>query len=127
MLTKTCYRTLDRPLLILGLEPGDLALTVLLALLIFIFVSQILGIAAGLGLGFGLRRAKRGRPPAFLYYLAYRSGLLRILPAAFRAPHLVRPPFPWEPKVIHLSPFEGQADHDRTETRFYGGRRGPFA
>ncbi len=122
---RPCFRTLDRPLLILGLEPGDLALTVLAALVIFIFASQILGIALGLGLAYGLRRVKRGRPPAYLYYLAYHFGFLRLLPAALRAPHLVQPPFPWEACVIHLSPFQRESGADAA-TRFYGGRHAPF-
>jgi hypothetical protein len=119
MFEKPCYRTLDRPLSILGLEPGDLVITVLVALIVFAGVSQILGIGLGLGLGFGLKRLKRGQPPGHLFYLAYRFGIVRFLPTGPPALHLVRPPLPWESPTAHFSAFEGDRDHERPEIRFY--------
>jgi hypothetical protein len=119
---KPCWRTLDRPLSILGLEPSDLVLAVLAALSVFVAFSQILGIAIGLGLGLGLKRLKRGQPPGHLFYLAYRLGIVRFLPKALLPPHLVRPPLPWEPTTVHFSAFEGDRDDERSEIRFYRGR-----
>jgi len=119
MFAKACYRTLDRPLTILGVEPGDLVLVVLAALVVFLFVGQIAGILLGAALGALFRRVRRGKPPGYLFEVAYRHGLLRFLPSAFLVPHLVRPPLPWGEPVIRLSAFEGDIDHERPEIRFH--------
>ena len=119
MFSKPCYRTLDRPLSILGLDPGDLVIVVLSAIAVFVFVGHVTGIALGLGMGLGLRKLKRNRPPGHLYYLAYRHGILRLLPSAFRVAHLVMPPLPWQRPVVRYSPFSGDSEHDRPEYRFF--------
>lgn len=123
MFSKTCFRTLDRPLTVMGLEPGELVLVVLASLVTFLLIGQITGVVLGLALGLGLRQLKAGRPPGFLYYLAYRYGLLRLAPASFRVRHLVAPPWPWQSSVIHMSALEGEVDHERSEVHFYRGRR----
>ena len=87
---KACPRTLDRPIMIFGLEPEDLVLVGLIAGIILFVVDAIPAVVTGAGLWVGLPRIKAGKPPGYVFELMYRSGLLRWVPAFLKAPHLLR-------------------------------------
>ena len=116
---RRCYRSLDKPITIWGLEPEELFVLVLGAGAVMLLVDPVPGAILGLVLAFGLRRIKRGKPPGYLFELVYRTGALRLLPSLFRAPRIVAPPLPWNPRTIRLSAFLGPEEGERAELRFY--------
>ena len=87
---RSCPRTLDRPIMIFGLEPEDLVLVGLVAGIILFTIDAIPAVLTGGVLWIGLSRIKAGKPPGYVYELLYRSGLLRWAPSFFKVPHLVR-------------------------------------
>ena len=88
---KPCARTLDRPIVIFGLEPEELVLIGLVSGAILFLVDPVPAVIAGGTLWAGLSRIKAGKPPGHLFELLHRSGLLRWAPGFLRAPHLLRP------------------------------------
>ena len=101
---KTCPRTLDRPIMIFGLEPEDLVLVGLVSGAILFAVDAIPAVLAGALLWVGLSRIKAGKPPGHVYELLYRSGLLRWSPSFMKVPHLI-------PRgMAHLDAFPGGND-----------------
>jgi type IV secretory pathway TrbD component len=101
---KSCPRTLDRPIMIFGLEPEDLVLVGLVSGLILFAIDAIPAVLTGAVLWIGLSRLKAGKPPGYVFELMYRSGLLRWAPSFLKAPHLVRR------GVKHLDAFAGGDD-----------------
>ncbi len=87
---KSCPRTLDRPIMIFGLEPEDLVMVGLVAGLILFVIDAIPAVLTGTVLWVGLSRIKAGKPPGHVYELLYRSGLLRWAPSFLKVPHLIR-------------------------------------
>lgn len=87
---KACPRTLDRPIVIFGLEPEELVFVGLISGAILFVIDAIPAVLAGAILWVGLSRLKAGKSAGHLYELAYRSGLLRWAPSFLRVPHLVR-------------------------------------
>src|SRR5262245_41428417 len=87
---KSCPRTLDRPIVIFGLEPEDLVLVGLVSGVILFAIDAIPAVLAGAVLWIGLSRVKAGKPPGYVYELFYRSGFLRWAPSFFKVPHLIR-------------------------------------
>jgi len=87
---KTCPRTLDRPIMIFGLEPEDLVLVGLIAGIILFVIDAVPAVMTGAALWIGLSRLKAGKPPGHVYELLYRSGLLRWAPSFLKVPHLIR-------------------------------------
>src|SRR5262245_28876947 len=73
---RPCPRTLDRPILIFGLEPEDLVAVGLVGGGLLFVVDPLIAVGAGFGLWILLLKLKAGRPPGYLFYLAYRCGLL---------------------------------------------------
>lgn len=102
---KSCPRTLDRPIMIFGLEPEDLVMVGLVAGIILFTVDAIPAVLTGAAIWIGLSRVKAGRPSGYVYELLYRSGLLRWAPSFFKVPHLIRR------DVKHLDAFPG-GEHD---------------
>jgi type IV secretory pathway TrbD component len=88
---KPCAKTLDRPIVVFGLEPEELVLVGLVAGAILFLVDPVPAVGAGGALWLGLSRVKAGKPPGHLFELLHRSGLLRWAPDFFRAPQLLRP------------------------------------
>lgn len=86
---KTCPRTLDRPIIIFGLEPEDLVLVGLVSGIILFVVDAIPAVLTGAVMWIGLSRVKAGKPPGHAYELLYRSGLLRWAPSFLKVPHLL--------------------------------------
>lgn len=117
MYRKPCARTLDRPILIFGLEPEDLLLVGGVSGAILFAWDAFPAVGAGAFLWIGLSRVKAGRPPGFLFTLLYRTGVLRFLPLP--VPHLVRPPLPGARQRIRLSPFPG---NDELEKSYWIGK-----
>ena len=87
---KTCPRTLDRPIVLFGLEPEELVAVGLIAGAILFLIDAVPAVVTGGALWLGLSKAKAGKPPGHLYELLYRSGLLRWAPSFLRVPHLLR-------------------------------------
>ncbi len=101
---RPCARTLDRPIVVFGLEPEDLVIVGLVAIGLLFVADGFVGVGAGLGLWIALVRLKAGKPPGCLVELAHRVGVLDRLPASWRPPHVV-------PRhVTELSPFCGEED-----------------
>jgi type IV secretory pathway TrbD component len=111
---KGCPRTLDRPIVLFGLEPEELVAVGLLAGLILFAVDPVPAVGVGAVLWVGLARLKAGRPPGYLYEQAYRTGLLHRAPEFLRVPHLI-------PRgVRYLDPFPGI--DDESARRYWGDR-----
>lgn len=81
--SRPCLRTLDEAVELLGLEPEDWMLLMVVGACTFI-LNGIIAIALIVGGFLVLRALKRGQPPGYLFYLAYRAGLTRLLPRALR-------------------------------------------
>jgi type IV secretory pathway TrbD component len=111
---KACARTLDRPIVVFGLEPEELVLVGLAAGAILFLVDAVPAVLVGGGLWLGLARIKAGKPPGHLFELAYRSGLAAWGGALLRVPHVL-------PRRIRtLDAFPGGDDAIERE---YGGDR----
>lgn len=115
--TRPCPRTLDAPITILGVEPGEFVLTGAAAAVVMFLVDPVPAVALGVGTAFLLHRLKAGKPPGHLFLLLYRCALIRLLPASLRVPHLLPPPPPWRRARIRLSPVSSDVP-DRV-VRFY--------
>ncbi|MBI2930234.1 MAG: hypothetical protein HYY16_01165 [Planctomycetes bacterium] len=111
-----CPRTLDRPILVFGLEPEDLVWIGLGAGALLFLTDPLLAVGAGLGAWVLLLRLKAGKPPGYLFTLAFRGGVLRLLPLWLRPPHLLPPG-----RGLRLTPFEG--DDDACTNGWWGQRR----
>jgi hypothetical protein len=86
-----CPKHLDEPILILGLEPEDYSLVIVVLIVSSLFLSALLSFAGALGAALAFWRLKRGRPPGFLIHALHR---LEILPI----PGVLRPrPTPYAP------------------------------
>lgn len=101
---KACPRTLDRPIVIFGLEPEELVLVGLVSGAVLFLVDAVPAVLGGAALWAGLSRLKAGRPPGHLYELFHRSGLLRWAPSFLKVPHLL------PPGLRHLDAFPGGND-----------------
>jgi hypothetical protein len=121
---RECYRTLDKPILILGVEPDELIAVSVIGMAAWGLAGSVAGLAAWVGAYALLRRLKRGKAPGFLFYLAYRHGLIRAAPPV---PHLIRPPRRGRGSV-RLSAVSSPRDAEHPLVRYYhGGRHGSRA
>lgn len=114
-----CLRTLDRPILIFGLEPEDMIVTLAIAAILMFVADPIVGVIAGVVLWVALKKVKGGKSPGFLYALLYRCGILSITPSILRVPHLVRAPGPGPVRHVRLSGICGDADEESAQFRYY--------
>ncbi|MCI0356336.1 MAG: type IV conjugative transfer system protein TraL [Acidobacteria bacterium] len=87
-----CPKHLDEPVLILGLEPEDYGLVMLVLLLTSLMWSALLSFGLALLAGMACGRLKRGRPPGALIHALHRLEILP-LPGVLR----MQPPHyaPW--------------------------------
>ncbi len=111
---KSCPRTLDRPIVIFGLEPEDLVMVGLVSGVILFVIDAIPAVLAGALLWGGRSRIKAGKPPGYVYELMYRSGLLRWAPSFLKVPHLLRR------DLRHLDAFPG--GHDEAAADYWSDR-----
>jgi len=115
---RPCPRTLDRPIQVFGLEPEDLVGVGLVAIALLFLIDGIVAVGTGLGLWIALMRLKAGKPPGHLFALAYRRGLIDLLPPGWRAPQVL------PRSVTRLSPFTGEEDDDLARS-WWAHRRPP--
>ncbi len=115
---KPCARSLDRPIVVFGLEPEDLVAVGGIAIGLLFLSDGVIAVGTGLGLWGALVRLKAGKPAGHLYYLAHRAGLLDRLPPAWRAPQVL------PRRVARLSPFPGEDDDDLARD-WWSGRPAP--
>jgi hypothetical protein len=88
MIAARCYRTLDRPITVFGLEIEDLVLVIVAGGALLFAAGPFLGIGAALALFAAMHRLKAGRPPAYVYERLYRFGIVERCPF-LAVPHLV--------------------------------------
>ncbi len=105
---RPCPRTLDRPILVFGLEPEDLVWIGVGAGVLLFLVDPLIAVGAGVGGWVVLLRLKTGRPPGYLFYLAFRGGALRLLPPPCRPQSLLPP----GSRRLRLTPFEGDENDE---------------
>lgn len=86
---KPCPRTLDRPIVVFGLEPDELVLVGLAAGAILFAWDPVPAVLCGGGLWLALSRIKAGKPPGHLFELLYRTGVLARAPEWLRTSHLI--------------------------------------
>jgi hypothetical protein len=122
MITRPCLRNLDRPIVALwGLEPVDLLAT-LGAVGVLMVLSNIgIALAGGVLVCLALKALKAGKPRGYVFYLFYRSGILRWAPLSLRPPYLVIPPGPGS-RRLRFSAAPGPEDDRTPEAEYF--RRG---
>lgn len=111
---KACPRTLDRPIVLFGLEPEELVVVGLVSGAILFLIDAIPAVLAGAAMWMGLSRLKAGRPPGYLFEVAYRAGFLKWAQGLFGAPHLL------PPGTRYLDAFPG--GDDEAVRRYWGDR-----
>jgi hypothetical protein len=123
MYSKSCPRCLDRPIVFFGLEIEDLAAILSAACAIMVLVSPLLAVPVGMALFFAVRKLKQGKPPGYLFYLAYKLGLLGPVSGLMKVRHLIPIPFAYSGKrKIRLSPLSAAyLPADRKLIRGYWG------
>jgi hypothetical protein len=119
-MSRRCYRSLDKPFeVFLGLGPVELILIAVVALGLMTALSAPVGLFGGAAFGVLVRYFREGKPRGYLFYLAYRSGILGILPDGVRPPGLA-PAGPFaRGRVRRYSAVPGEADDESDESRHY--------
>lgn len=121
MVTRPCLRHLDKPIVAhWGLEPVDLFAIVAVVAIIMVVANIGIAVLGGLLACLGLKALKAGKPRGYVFYLFYRSGLLRLAPDALRPPYLVIPPSPGS-NHLSFSAAPGRGDDDTREARYFRG------
>ncbi len=72
---KKCARTIDRPLLLFGLEPEDVGILALASGSMIIFYDPFYAGTVFFGGWMVLRLAKQGKPQGYLTHLFYKHGV----------------------------------------------------
>jgi hypothetical protein len=122
MVTRPCLRNLDRPIVALwGLEPVDLFAVVGVVAVLMVLSNIGIALLGGLLACLGLKALKAGKPRGYVFYLFYRSGILRLSPESLRPPYLVIPPAPGS-RTLSFSAAPGPEDDLTEEARYF--RRG---
>lgn len=72
---RPCPRNIDKPLMIFGLEPEDIALLgICFGFLEFFFSAELSMVMTGAG-GFVLKQIKKGKPKGYIIHGLYRFGI----------------------------------------------------
>ncbi len=72
---KKCCRTIDRPLLLFGLEPEDVGILALISGFLIIFFDPFYAGTVFFGGWILLRIMKQGKPQGYLAHLFYKHGV----------------------------------------------------
>lgn len=96
---KKCARTIDRPLLLFGLEPEDVGLLALVSGSLIIFFDPFYAGTVFFGGWLVLRLAKQGKPQGYIAHLFYKHGV--------RIKGLIEPP-----KSVQRYSVFGGGDHN---------------
>lgn len=72
---RKCPRTIDKPLLLFGLEPEDVGILALAAGLLIMFFDTFYAGLVFFGGWMFLRLIKQGRPQGYITHLFYKHGL----------------------------------------------------
>jgi hypothetical protein len=72
---RKCLRTIDRPLLLFGLEPEDVGVLALLCGLMILFSDTFYAGIAFFGGWLFLRLIKQGKPQGYITHLFYKHGV----------------------------------------------------
>ena len=73
-MARKCPRTLDKPVLLFGLEPEDLGLLTLAVGTLSLFLGPMVPGVCGIAGWFVLARFKRGKPAGYLLHKMYSMG-----------------------------------------------------
>jgi hypothetical protein len=123
-MSRPCYRNLDRPFeVFLGLGPGELLLIAIVGLVLMTVWNAPAGLLGGAAFGAVVKHFREGKPRGYAFYLAYKSGLLGVLPDGLRPPGLLPAPGAFGPRRIRFSAVAGLADDEGPEARhFWSGK-----
>jgi len=72
---RKCLRTIDKPLLLFGLEPEDVGVLALLCGLMILFSDTFYAGIAFFGGWLFLRLIKQGKPQGYITHLLYKHGV----------------------------------------------------
>ncbi len=73
---KQCFRSLGKPIVILGLEIEELATILVFIGALSVIFNIIFALSCGIIAGIILKKSKKGRPPGFLkHFLYYHMGI----------------------------------------------------
>jgi len=124
MIARPCLRNLDKPIVALwGLEPVDLAGVLGGVAVLYLFTHIGVALVGGGIACLALKALKAGKPRGYVFYLFYRSGILRAAPEGLRPPYLVLPPGPAR-RSLTFSAAPGREDDRSAEGEYFrGGRR----
>lgn len=121
MVPRPCLRNLDNPIVTLwGLEPVDLFAVVAVVGVMMVLSNIGIGLVAGVLACLGLKALKAGKPRGYVFYLFYRSGLLRLAPDSLRPPYLVIPPAAGS-RTLRFSSAPGPEDDLTEEAKYFRG------
>lgn len=121
MVPRPCLRNLDNPIVALwGLEPVDLFAVVAVVGVLMVFANIGIALLGGLLACLGLKALNAGKPRGYVFYLFYRSGLLRWSPVSLRPPYLVIPPAPGS-RSLSFSAAPGPEDDLTEEAAYFRG------
>lgn len=121
MVARPCLRNLDRPIVALwGLEPVDLFAVVGVVGILMVLTNIGIALVGGLLACLGLKALKAGKPRGYVFYLFYRSGILRWSPESLRPPYLVIPPALGS-RSLSFSAAPGREDDVTKEATYFRG------
>ncbi|HXX92495.1 MAG TPA: hypothetical protein VEN81_02610, partial [Planctomycetota bacterium] len=69
-----------------GLEPIDLFASIAVVGVLAVLTNIGIGLIGGVLACLGLKALKAGKPRGYVFYLFYRSGILRLAPEPLRSP-----------------------------------------
>ena len=124
-MNRRCFRNLDRPFeVFLGLGPLDLVLIAVVGLVLMTVWNAPAGLLGGAAFGAVVKHFREGKPLGYAFLLAYRSGLIGLIPENFRPPGLLPAPGCFGSKRVCFSAVADEADDESAEARhFWSGKQ----
>lgn len=121
MYSHKCYRSLDKPITICGMEAEDIVIIVLISGVIYFILSGIVAVGCGLLLSYALKSVKSGRPRGYLFYLLYSAGVFNYFSPG--VPNIFRLKTTHEGKIF-LSPVASRSEVFDCHVKYwYAGKR----